>query len=712
VLSQAWGRHRWLSAVLLALLLPGVVLALTQKNSSAAPVQKDSPSTQKKALGRAEFDKAEELRKQLEARPESKRRVADYLTIIRRYENALRLNPASGMAAESVMTTARLWEEMAAQFGDHKYVQSAAERYRFLIKEYPHSKFVSEAQGALAAAETPGKRGETPPSVKAAAKPMMEPLVEPVEKPQPGRIAQVTSIRHWATPSYTRVVIEMDAPVEYQAGRITNPDRIFFDLHGARLGPALHGQNITGDDNLLKRVRMAQNQVGIARIVLEVGQIRDYSAFLLPNPYRLVVDINGTKGEAKRVAQSEPRPEQRLDARAESKSEPGGGAAAVSRDRKPAAPSAAPPRGETGEQARDTRAAADKRASGRPASVTTAAEDKRKQPDESGIEPAAEKIDISTVASASPVGSGPVFERVAPQPPAANKQPAGIRDAAGKAAPVKSSRPPATAAGGRAPADVPAGHTARPTSTGDRSLTRALGLKIGTIVIDPGHGGHDTGTIGPGGLMEKDLVLDVAQRLGALIEERLGGDIVYTRSDDSFVPLETRTAIANQKQADLFVSIHANSSRDSKARGIETYYLNFTTDQDALEVAARENAVSEKSVHELQDLVKKITLREKLEESREFAGEVQRSLYTNMSRGNTGLRNRGVKKAPFVVLIGANMPSILAEISFVSNPTDERLLKKPDYRQKVAEALFRGVQRYANSLSGVKVAAHQPPPIE
>jgi N-acetylmuramoyl-L-alanine amidase len=246
---------------------------------------------------------------------------------------------------------------------------------------------------------------------------------------------------------------------------------------------------------------------------------------------------------------------------------------------------------------------------------------------------------------------------------------------------------------------------ARPTAAGDRSLTRALGLKIGKIVIDAGHGGHDTGTIGPNGLLEKDLVLDVARRLGRLLEARLGAEVVYTRRDDTFVPLETRTAIANREQADLFISIHANSSRDSDARGVETYYLNFTSSPEALEVAARENAVSEKSIHELQDLVKKIALKDKIDESREFASDVQDSLYGGLSLNSAGVRNRGVKKAPFIVLIGANMPSILAEISFVSNPTDERKLETSEQRQRIAESLYRGVAKYAGGLSGVKVAS-------
>jgi N-acetylmuramoyl-L-alanine amidase len=272
----------------------------------------------------------------------------------------------------------------------------------------------------------------------------------------------------------------------------------------------------------------------------------------------------------------------------------------------------------------------------------------------------------------------------------------------------KSSRRKVTTARGKRRAatepDVIA-REAQPTANGDRSLIRALGLKIGKIVIDPGHGGHDTGTIGPNGLMEKDLVLDVGRRLGKLLETRLGADVVFTRSDDTFVPLETRTAIANQEQADLFVSIHANASSDPDARGVETYYLNFTSSADALEVAARENAVSDKSIHELQDLVKKIALKEKIDESREFASDVQESLHTGLASKSPGIRDRGVKKAPFIVLIGANMPSILAEISFVSNPTDERRLRTSDYRQRIAESLYRGISKYVSGLSGVKVAA-------
>jgi N-acetylmuramoyl-L-alanine amidase len=266
--------------------------------------------------------------------------------------------------------------------------------------------------------------------------------------------------------------------------------------------------------------------------------------------------------------------------------------------------------------------------------------------------------------------------------------------------------PPATVLDPHKPAasdETP--QAARHTADGRSSLTRALGLKVTRVVIDPGHGGHDQGTAGAHGLLEKDLVLDVALRLGKLIETNMGSEVIYTRADDTFIPLQGRTELANEKKADLFISIHANSSPAYPLiRGVETYYLNFTTAKDALDTAARENASSDKSVFELRDLIQQITLHEKLDESKEFASRVQMSLQTFERTYSPASKNRGVKKAPFVVLIGANMPSILAEIGFLSNAKEEALLKRPDHRQKLAEALFQGVSKYAGSLSHFQVA--------
>jgi len=302
-----------------------------------------------------------------------------------------------------------------------------------------------------------------------------------------------------------------------------------------------------------------------------------------------------------------------------------------------------------------------------------------------------------TMATAQPLNSRllPPLGTV-PGPPQASK-----RNLALAAKPTV--RPiPMPSPGGEAPA-VPA----KRDSAGDRSMTRVLGLKVGRIVIDPGHGGLDAGTTGPNGLREKDLVLDVAQRLGALLEERLKSEVVYARTDDSYVALERRPQIANEAKADLFLSIHANSSPEHFASGVETYYLSFTTSKAAMDVAARENATSQKSVYELQDLLQKIALKDKVDESREFASRVEESLYANSARTISKVRDRGVKKAPFVVLIGAAMPSILAEIGFISNPHDEALMMHSETRQKIAEALYKGVASYAGTLSHFQVAQWQ-----
>ena len=206
--------------------------------------------------------------------------------------------------------------------------------------------------------------------------------------------------------------------------------------------------------------------------------------------------------------------------------------------------------------------------------------------------------------------------------------------------------------------------------------------------------------------MEKDLCLDVALRLGKIIQQRLpGADVVFTRSDDTFIPLEERTHIANEAKADMFISIHANSSRDSDTRGIETYYLNLKGSDEAMEVAARENATSDQGIHELQDLVKQIARTEKIGESKEFAEDVQDSLSKRVQKAARVVKNRGVRKAPFVVLIGADMPSILTEVSFLSNPADEKMLKQPEHRQRVAEGIYQGLASYLQSLNSMGVNA-------
>jgi N-acetylmuramoyl-L-alanine amidase len=235
------------------------------------------------------------------------------------------------------------------------------------------------------------------------------------------------------------------------------------------------------------------------------------------------------------------------------------------------------------------------------------------------------------------------------------------------------------------------------------SLTRELGLKFNRIVIDAGHGGWDTGAKGPHGLMEKDVCLDVALRLGQLIEQNIpGAEVVYTRKDDTFIPLEERTAIGNRADADLFISIHANSSSSRDVRGVETYYLSLATSPESKELAIRENSLTQSSLHDLPDLIKKITNNEKIAESRQLATEIQHTLAQRLQLVSSHEKNRGVKQAPFIVLTGANMPAVLSEISFVTNDTDEILLHENGQRQRIAEGLYRGIMAYLDGLAGTQ----------
>ena len=238
--------------------------------------------------------------------------------------------------------------------------------------------------------------------------------------------------------------------------------------------------------------------------------------------------------------------------------------------------------------------------------------------------------------------------------------------------------------------------------TGGVSIARQLGLNVSRIVIDPGHGGHDPGTEGKG-ITEAELVLDIALRLEKLLEAVPGTDVILTRRTDEFVALQERTAIANRMSADLFLSIHANSSPNRATRGVETYFLNFATNLSAARLAARENAASGEAMRELPDFVKAIALNNKLDESRDFATHVHKAMLDKL-RGQAGIRDLGVKQAPFVVLIGAAMPSVLAEISFLSNTQDVKLLKTDDHRQRIAEALYGGVRKYQTSLNASAVA--------
>ena len=688
----------------------------------SVPAQARMTVAQKKQIAHKQFQTAEKMREALNGRPQSQRDRNAYSRVIAAYYKVYRLAPSGHDAPGSLLAMGEVMAESGRVLNDPQQSQAAIEQFKSIpseypgshervnalftigkiyqddlndlpqakstfedfLKKYPAHELAADAKEALADIEDAQNPNSAKKRKKELAREKKQKPIEkaekgekkeraaekqaPADEPMPtvdvtqntapiapaslserpkGPLPLVTGVRHWSTPDYTRVAIDVDTEVKYEAGRIPAPDRIFFDLYNTKLAPELMGKSFDVNDGFLRKVRVAQYQRGLTRVVLEVDEVADYSAFLLPNPYRLIIDIHGKKPASQIAANPAP---------------------SKSQENPNASPS--PTKAEVSKPN-----VAELKATEKPTTSPTF----------QTVAPRAEETKSIT--------GKMVVDDNAETKSATEPKPT----VEAKSEDEGRSKPAPTYADKKRKKDQLAAVTtreAKPTSLGERSLVRALGLKIGRIVVDAGHGGHDTGTIGPSGFKEKDLVLDVSLRLGKLLENKMGAEVVYTRDDDTFIPLETRTAIANQNQADLFISVHANSSDDPGARGVETYYLNFTSSADALEVAARENAVSEKSIHELQDLVKKIALKDKIDESKEFASNVQSALYSGLNAKGGGPRNRGVKKAPFVVLIGANMPSILAEISFVSNPNDERKRQKPDYRQKIAESLYRGIAKY------------------
>jgi N-acetylmuramoyl-L-alanine amidase len=385
---------------------------------------------------------------------------------------------------------------------------------------------------------------------------------------KPGTLPRVTGITQSSSADSSTVIVDLQDQVQYEAHRLSDPERIYVDLHDTGLTPGLFGKTLEVKDSLLARVRIAQPKRGVTRVVLETNAASDFSVRLESSPYRLVVEVH----------------------RAATNTHP-------------------------------------------------------KRQSATQIRTKAEIVNPGATPKPEPLAS-----------------------------PVQSASP------------------------NDRQL-RAQVPKI-RIVLDAGHGGWDLGTVGRKGLLEKDLVLDIVQRVGDLIQGGLGAEVIYTRQDDSYVALEKRAEIANLSKADLFVSVHANYSGDSSARGAETYYTNTYS---SVRARPRETDPEDKSLQNVNWT--NVDIREKVQESRQFAASVQRSLYSMLAAKIPGIRNRGVKKASYVVLTGTSMPAILAEVSFVSSPEDESKLKSSEYRQQIAEALYKGIAHYATTFRRVDIAS-------
>ncbi len=493
--------------------------------------------------------------------------------------------PNSPKAPNSLFLSGKMYEEIGERFNSEKDFDKAVQISRKFVRKYPESNLADDAQLRVARivereskadayleydkliVEFPqgdmrtialNKRQELKP-FKPATKPVYKPRAS---SPDSSGLDKVTKIRHWSTDDYTRVVIHLDKEASYTS-KLLKPDtkhgtppRLFVDIKGATVDKNLYVEPIR--KGLLEQIKFGRNTNDTVRVVLYIKSFDDYKVFSLKDPYRIVMDIEGSG------------------------------------------------KGSGGYYAKDDY----KYKSGFP------------------------EDNVS-------------------------------------------------------------------------SLSEALGLKIKTVVIDAGHGGHDPGAIGPTGLKEKDVNLRIAKALKEKLDKngkQFGITKVYlTRSTDKFIPLEERTAIAKKQGADLFVSIHCNAARSSQAYGIETYYLSLTNDKNSLAVAARENASTSISRSEMDKVLKQYLLGAKIEESQRFAGHVQGSIVNNLSSKYPPVKNKGVKKAPFIVLIGADIPSILVETSFISNPRDEKRLKSKDYVDRIAEGIFAGVKRFSTEMQTASI---------
>jgi N-acetylmuramoyl-L-alanine amidase len=613
----------------------------------AAPVAASGDSA-----ARTLYERAMSRERDIRSADQEHTTVEDFRRVIGAYDLVVRRFPASGYSDNALWQAGNLAWLAFQRFGDTRDKETAIRYLTRLKREYPSSSLRSGAGEILRAASAVPAVGArsaaaiAPPSPR---EPAEEKAIGTVATAtdvqtddQPAAMILIRDIKRTAIADGMRVTIEMDSETTYRAERLDNPARVFFDLKGTRPVAALLDATIRYSDEIVREIRLGRHPNSTTRVVFDMEGVENYSVFTLYSPYRLVIDF---KPQAVAAASTAPKPTT----------------------------------GAVGQGTSGTRVS-------------------RRQPPPDLKRPTTLESESVKELSVVPVLVPPPLP-VLPAPSATPLSPSVLTKLRSAPAPELPAKPAAPA--------TPAGtsRAASPVANldGKFSLARQLGLGVARVVIDAGHGGHDPGAQA-NGVNESELTLDVATRLSRLLQKQPGVEVVMTRDTDVFVPLEERTAIANREGADLFLSIHANASRNPKARGVETYFLNFTTSPEGEALAARENSTSGRAMHSLPDIVKAIALNNKIDESRDFAEMVQRSMVRKLENRNKQLRDLGVKQAPFVVLIGASMPSVLAEISFVTHRQEGTLLKSTTYRQQIAEALFEAVIKYQESLKKPKAA--------
>ena len=698
-------------------LMGALALAVALALAAAPEVQASARSDYERLLARASALRLDGPRPT--PRPQMRRVAAEGEAVAKRHA-------ASGYADNA------LWQAATVSLAAHRVYRQAADRARalelldLLVRRYPSSSLAPQARALLrrhgpgvTARATPAPtptptptpaptRAPTPTPAPTPAAPAPVAMVTavdttPVAAPAPttrpaetgGRLATLRGLRRTMIGDTVRLTLDFDAEVAFDQQRLAGPDRVFFDFAHTAAISALSDTVLQFEGPTVRRVRLGKPRADVTRLVIDLDGVATYSVFALYHPYRLTIDLSpaGTM-----VAAAVPR-----------------------------ATVATPPVGLPSQLPSPTAAAAPPPAPLRtsrvvtPAAVGTVAPPTRivvVEPLLAAAMPSGARFTEAPPAAAPALASRaftrprdllrvrrvePLMARTAVRPPA------GLPPGVVLSTFVASAERIAVRRDHRAAAPVsplPIGPSATENGSGGFSIARQLGLGVSRIVIDPGHGGKDPGAPGSK-TTEAEVVLDVALRVEKILAAERGIEVLLTRRDDTYVPLEERTAIANRHAADLFLSIHANSSRNRKAAGVETYVLNFATNADAEAVAARENATATGSMRNLPDMVRAITQNNKRDESRDLAGAVQESLVSRLRPHNPPLRDLGVKQAPFVVLIGAGMPSVLAEIAFISHDSEGGLLKTEKYRQRIAEALAQAVLRYTKALKPIGTVASQ-----
>jgi N-acetylmuramoyl-L-alanine amidase len=633
-------------------------------------------------------------------------------TVVASYESLVRRFPNSSYCDDALWRAARLSIDAFDRYGQPRDQEAGRRLLRRLGTEYPTSKLAKAGAGPEAGDLAPpldtASRADTNPVPSDPAKSRVAPstparevtATRGIEPLGTRKVATISGIRRVVLADVVRVILDVDAEVPFHEERIPGPSRIFVDLQSTRTAESLMDQTLRfdRDNDVVRQVRIGRHPNTTTRVVLDAAGVSSYSVYPLYSPYRLVIDcvretpnvqqvsISPSPAAAPAVAALTParQPTVRQDLTAEDLQSR---RVTVPAGRLP--PAAAPA----------SAAIADARAL-RLASRALGNRSARLPSGAPGATAALQNaypnpLVARTVAPVLGRGLPSVNSSGVPTIVASDNTEA-VRRSGPQAAPP----PPITA--------TPKAPTVNTPNLGGAgfSMARQLGLGVSRIVIDPGHGGHDPGAKGKGAT-EAELVLDVALRLEKLLQETHRFEVLLTRRADDFIPLPERTAMANREGADLFLSIHANASPNVQAHGVETYFLNFASNMSAAAVAARENAGSGQAMGALPDFVKAIALNNKLDESRDFATHVQRSMIDQLRGANKSIKDLGVKQAPFVVLIGASMPSVLAEISFLTNTQELKLLKSNAYRQRIAEALSSAIAKYQTSLAKTKAVAQQ-----